>query len=83
MAHPELDRFEQLYRLAGKLVAEADNEEVAEAARILAPELAQFQTKYRELLADEHESLAAVDRLPPGLAKTLGDSMGNLAGDLT
>ena len=50
MAHPELNRFTQLYRLADKLIADASKEDGAEAARILALDLAQYQAKYGELL---------------------------------
>ena len=41
MPHPDLDRFEQLYRLADRLIAEVSKDELAEAARILALNLAQ------------------------------------------
>jgi len=82
MPHPDLDRFEQLYRLADKLLARADREALAEAARILALDLAQYQGKYGELPADEYVSLAAVDNLTPELAKTLADGMENLVGVL-
>ncbi len=53
MADDETDRFEQLYRLADKLIAQADKEDVAEAARILALDLAQYQAMYGELPAAE------------------------------
>ncbi len=82
MADDEIERFEQLYRLADKLIAEADKEDVAEAARILALDLAQFQAKYGEFPADEYVSLAAADRLTPELAKSLADGMENLVGVL-
>ncbi len=59
MAHPDLDRFEQLYRLAGKLIAEA--------ACILALDFAQHRAKYGELPADEHVSLAVVESPTPKL----------------
>ena len=80
MAHPELDRFAQLYRLADKLIAEASKDDVAEAARILALDLAQYKAMYGVLPADSYVSLAAVDSLTPELAKTLADGMENLVG---
>ena len=82
MAHPELDRFEALCRLADKLIAEADKEDVAEGARVLTLNLAQYQAKDGEILADEYVSLGAVDSLTPELAKTLADGMENLVGVL-
>ena len=42
MAEDEMDRFEQLYRSAHKLTAEADKRDVAKADHILALNLAQF-----------------------------------------
>ena len=41
MARSELNRFQQLYRLADKLIAQADKQDVAKAACILALDLAQ------------------------------------------
>jgi len=82
MAYPDLDRFDQLYRLADKLLAQADREALAEAARILALNLAQYQAKYGELPAEEYVSLTAVDHLTPELARTLADGMENLIGVL-
>ena len=43
MADEEMERFRTLYRLADKLIAQADKEDVAETARILAFDLAQYQ----------------------------------------
>ena len=40
MAHPDLDRFTQFYRLADKLIANASKADLAEATRILALDLA-------------------------------------------
>lgn len=82
MAHPDIDRFERLYRLADKLIADADKANLAKAARILSLDLAQYHVKYSELPADEYVSLAAEDHLTPELAKTLADGMENLAGVL-
>jgi len=82
MAHSDLDRFEHLYRLADRLLAEAEREVLAETARILAMNLAQYQAKYGELPADEYVSLVAVDHLTPQLAKTIADGMETLIGVL-
>ncbi len=82
MPHPDLDRFEQPYRLADRLIADASKEDLAEAARILALDLAQYQARYGEWPANEYVSLAAADSLTPDLAKTLADGMENLVGVL-
>ncbi len=73
VSDPELERFEQLCRLADKLIADASKDDVAEAARILALDLAQCRARYGELPAAEYVSLPAVDSLTPELAKTLAD----------
>ena len=51
MTHPDLDRFEQLYRLADRLIGHATKDALAEAARVLPLNLAQYQAKYGELPA--------------------------------
>lgn len=71
MAHPEVDSFTQLYRLADKLIADANKANSAEAARILAVDLAQHQAKYGELPADEYLSLAVVESPTPKLTLEL------------
>lgn len=82
MPHPDLDRFEQLYRLADRRIADASNHDLAEAARILATNLAQYQSKYGELPPPDYISLAAADDLTPELASTLADGMETLVGVL-
>lgn len=55
MAHSEVDRFEQIYPSADKLIAEA--------ARILVLDLAQYQARYGELPADEYASQSSRTRM--------------------
>jgi len=80
VADDEIKRFTQLYRLADKLIGEADKEDVAEAARILALDLTQDQAIYGELPADKYVSLAAVDKLTPEMAKAPGRGHGEPRG---
>ncbi len=82
MPHPDLDRFEQLYRLADRVIAEASKDELAEGARILALNLAQYQGKYGELPAQEYVALSSAESLSPETVKTLGDGMEILVGVL-
>ena len=82
MSHPDLDRFEHLYSLADKLMGEANGDDLAEVARILALNLAQYQAKHGELSAEAYLSLATEDNLTPELAKALADGMENLVGVL-
>ncbi len=73
MPRPDIDRFKQFYRVADKLVRDVTKEEVAEAARILALNLTQYQARYCELSAQEYLSLGTVDSLTPELTKSLAD----------
>lgn len=82
MTHPDVDRFDRLYRLADKLIGEASKEELAEAARILALNLTPYQARHGELHAVECLSLAAQDHLTPELANTLADGMAVLVDGL-
>ena len=82
MPHPDLDRFEHLYRLADGLIAESSKNDLAEAARILALNLVQYQDKFGELPAQEYLSLSSAETLTPESAKTLADGMENLIGGL-
>ena len=80
MPHP--DRFESLYRLADRLISDASEEDLAEAARILALNLAQYQAKLGELPAEEYLTLSSAKSLTPETAKTLADGMEILVGVL-
>ena len=82
MPHPALDRFEALYLLAVWLISDASKDELAEAARILALNLAQYQAKYGELPSEEYVALSSAETLTPETAKTLGDGMEILVGVL-
>jgi len=54
MCHLDLDRFERLYCLADKLIGKASKAALADAARILALNLAQYQAKYGKLPAEKY-----------------------------
>ena len=82
MTDSGLGCFAELCGPADALIADASKKDVAEAAPVLALDLAQYQAKYGELPADEYVSLAAVGTLTPELAKTLADGMENLVGVL-
>ena len=82
MPHPDLDRFESLYRLADRMISDASKNELAEAARILALNLAQYQAKFGELPSEEYMALSSAETLSPETAKTLGDGMEILVGVL-
>ena len=78
MPHPELERFEQSYRRAERLLANVSEDELTEVARILAIDLAQYQARYGELPAREYLTFTA-NHLTAEPAKTLADGMEVLA----
>ena len=54
MPHPDVHRFEHLYRLTGRFIADSSKQALADAARILALNLAQYQAKCGERAAEEY-----------------------------
>ena len=78
----DLSEFDQYYKLADMLIDQADKEQVAECARLLALNLAHYQGKYGEIPLDE--TLAVLDAEEPNdeQAKLLADGMQNLVGVL-
>lgn len=59
----ELSTFEQYYKLADMLIEKSSKEDVAECARILALNVAHYQSKYGELPLDE--TLALIGMTEP------------------
>lgn len=49
----DLSTFEQYYKLADRLIEKVSKEDLAECARLLALNLAHYQSKYGELPLDE------------------------------
>lgn len=78
----DLSTFEQYYKLADMLIEMATKEQVAEAARLLALNLAHYQAKYGEIPLED--TLAMVDMAQPNEAqvKLVTDGMQNLVGVL-
>jgi len=59
----ELSTFGQYYKLADLLIEKSTKEDVAECARLLALNLAHYQSKYGELPLDE--TLAMIGMIEP------------------
>jgi len=76
----DLSEFNEYYKLAETLIDQADKEQVAECARLLALNLAHYQGKYGDIPLDE--TLAILDAEEPNddQAKLLADGMKNLVG---
>lgn len=49
----DLSTFQQYYKLADQLIEKVSKEDIAEAARLLALNVAHYQSKYGELPLDE------------------------------
>jgi hypothetical protein len=69
--HSDLDRIEQFYRFADKFPAPANRAALAEAARILALNLVQYQSSSGKPPAGECVPLAGIGNLSPERAYEL------------
>lgn len=58
----ELSTFGQYYKLADQLVEKASKEYLAECARLLALNIAQYKMKYGELPLDETLAMIGMER---------------------
>ena len=78
----DLSTFEQYYKLADKLIAQATKEQLAECARLLALNLAHHQGRHGEIPLEE--TLALIDSTNPSDEQLtlLSDGMQNLVGVL-
>jgi hypothetical protein len=78
----DLSLFAQYNKLADMLIAQASKDQIAECARLLALNLAHYQSKYGDLPLDE--TLAMVDADEPNDEQTvmLANGMENLVGVL-
>lgn len=59
----DLSMFEQYYNLADQLIEKVSKEDLAECARLLALNVAHYQSKYGELPLDE--TLAMIGMIEP------------------
>ena len=76
---PDFERFKQYYRLIDRMIKEVEKEVLAEAARILAMNVAHYRSKYGELPLEESIALLHAETINDSQAKLLADGMENLA----
>ena len=76
---PDFERFKQYYRLIERMIEEVEKEVLAEAARILAMNVAHYRSKYGELPLEESIALLHAETINDSQAKLLADGMENLA----
>ena len=77
-----LEHFRTFYELADRLIAEASKENVAEAARILAMNVAHYQQKYGALEFENFAEMLRADHIDEQTAALLSGGMQNLVGAL-
>ena len=58
----DLSTFEQYYKLADQLIGKVSKEDLAECARLLALNVAHYQSKYGELPLDETLTLTGMNK---------------------
>jgi hypothetical protein len=78
----DLEEFQAFYALAERLIAEAGKEDVAEAARILALNVAHYQQKYGPLEFENFEAMLRADDIDEQTAALLSGGIQNLVGAL-
>ena len=76
---PDFERFKQYYKLIERMIEEVDKETLAEAARLLAMNIAHYRSKYGELPLEETMELLHAETVNDSQAKLLADGMENLA----
>ena len=78
----DLSKFQQYYNLAEQLLERSSKEEIAECARILAMNIAHYQSKYGELPLDEKQAMLSADKPNDDQLVILSDGMEILVGVL-
>jgi hypothetical protein len=78
----DLSLFAQYNKLADMLIAQASKDQIAECARLLALNLAHYQSKYGDLPLDETLAMVDADEPNDDQAVLLAHGMENLVGVL-
>lgn len=79
---PDLDDFRAFYALADRVIDGASKEDLAEAARLLALNLAHYQQKYGALPFENFAGMLRADDIDAETAELLSAGMHNLVGAL-
>ena len=74
--------FAQYNRLADQLIEKSSKEDIAETARLLALNVAHYQSKYGELPLDETLALINMDKPNEAQLQLMGEGMEILVGVL-
>ena len=79
---PDLSTFEQYYKLADQLIEKSTKEDIAECARLLALNVAHYQSKYGELPLDETLAMIGMTEPNDEQLELMADGMEVLVGVL-
>lgn len=78
----DLSTFAQYYKLADQLIEKVSKEDIAECARLLAMNVAHYQSKYGELPLDETLAMIGMTKPNEEQLQMLTDGMEILVGVL-
>lgn len=78
----DLSTFAQYYKLADQLVEKVSQEDLAECARLMAMNVAHYQSKYGELPLDETLAMINMEKPNEDQLKLMADGMGIFVGVL-
>lgn len=78
----DLSTFKQYYKLADQLIEKVSKDDLAECARLLALNVAHYQSKYGELPLDETQAMLGITTPNDEQIKILTDGMEILVGVL-
>lgn len=78
----DLSMFEQYYKLADQLIEKVSKDDLAECARLLALNVAHYQSKYGELPLDETLALIGMNKPNGEQVKLMTNGMEMLVGVL-
>ena len=78
----DLSKFQQYYNLADHLIEKSSKEDIAETARLLALNVAHYQSKYGELPLDETLAMISMThhsiKTPEGSSASGSDGLSDL-----
>ncbi len=67
----DLEHFAEHYNRLDEIVSDASKADLAECARLLALNVAQYKAKYGELPLEEHQAMLEADDIDEEMAKLL------------
>ncbi len=72
---PHMEKFKEYYKTLDQMIAQSSKEDLAECARLLALNVADYKRRYGELPLVEHQAMLETDQIDEGLVKLLASGM--------